>query len=116
MAAGYYDLYIEQGATFYQEVVWKDSAGEVIDLTDYTARMQIRKTKQATTPLISLTTENDRITIEAAEGKVILEIAATDTAEFSQFCGVYDLELISSTGFVTRLMEGAVTISREVTR
>lgn len=116
MAAGYRDLYIEQGATFYQEIVWKDSAGEVIDLTDYTARMQIRRNKQSTTPLISLTTENGRITIEAANGKVILEVDADDTADFTQFCGVYDLELISSTGFVTRLMEGGVTISREVTR
>lgn len=116
MSAGKYDFYIEQGATFYQPIVWKDENDDPVDLTGYTARMQIRKTVKSTDPLISLTTTNGRITLGGAQGTVTLEIAAEDTADFTTFCGVYDLEVEASDGTVTRLLEGQVEISREVTR
>ena len=45
MAAAQYDILIEQGATFSRTFVWKDSSEVAVDLTGYTARMQIRKTK-----------------------------------------------------------------------
>lgn len=116
MSAGYLDLYIEQGATYNQPIVWKDSSGVAVNLTGYTARMQVRKTISATTPIITLTTENGRITLGGANGTITLNITATDTAALEQFAGVYDLELQSYSGFVTRLLEGQVTVSKEVTR
>ena len=42
MAAGIYDIIIEQGATFTLSATWKDSAGAAINLTSYSARMQVR--------------------------------------------------------------------------
>ena len=42
MAAGRYSFVIEQGSTTDFEIIYKDSAGDPIDLTDYQARMQIR--------------------------------------------------------------------------
>ena len=42
MAAGNYTFIIEQGATTDFQIDWKDSNGSAVDLTDYTARMQIR--------------------------------------------------------------------------
>lgn len=116
MAAGNYDFYIEQGATFYQQIVWKDSAGDPIDLTGYTARMQLRKTVKATDVILSLTTENGRITLGGAEGTITLEVDAEDTADLTEFCGVYDLEVEASDGTVTRLLQGQIEVSREVTR
>jgi hypothetical protein len=116
MSAGIYDFYIEQGATFYQVITWKDSAGDPVDISGYTARMQIRKSVTSTDALISLTTENGRISLGGAAGTVTLEIDADDTADFTTFCGVYDLELEASDGTVTRLLEGQIEISREVTR
>ncbi len=116
MAAGIYDFYIEQGATFYQPLIWKDSNDDPVDVTGYTARMQIRKTVKSSDVLISLTTANGRITLGGAAGTVTLEISAEDTADFEIFCGVYDLELEALDGTVTRLLEGQIEISREVTR
>jgi hypothetical protein len=116
MAAAVYDFYIEQGATFYQPLVWKDSNDDPVDLTGYIARMQIRKTVKSPDPLISLTTENGRITLGGDQGTITLEIDADDTADFTTFCGVYDLEVEASDGTVTRLLEGQIEISREVTR
>ena len=116
MSAVIYDFYVEQGATYQLDITWKQPDGTPVNLTGYTARMQIRKTVKSTDPLISLTTTNGRITLGGAQGTVTLEIAAEDTADFTTFCGVYDLEVEASDGTVTRLLEGQVEISREVTR
>lgn len=116
MSAGIYDIYIEQGATYNQPLVWKDSSGTAVNVTGYTARMQIRKTVDATTIILTLTTENGRITVGGANGLITLLVSAADTAALTTFCGVYDLEVISPTGVVTRLLEGQVEVSKEVTR
>jgi hypothetical protein len=116
MSAGIYDIYIEQGATYNQPLVWKDSSGTAVNVTGYTARMQIRKTVDATTIILTLTTENGRITVGGANGLITLLVSAADTAALTTFCGVYDLEVISPAGVVTRLLEGQVEVSKEVTR
>jgi hypothetical protein len=116
MAAGNYDLVIEQGATFYQEIIWKDSSETPIDLTGYTARMQVRKTVKSSDTILSLTTENGRITLGDDAGTITLEVDAEDTADLTEFCGVYDLELEAGDGTVTRLLQGQIEVSREVTR
>lgn len=116
MSAGFYDFYIEQGATFNQPLVWKDSAGVAVNVTGYTARMQIRKTVSSSDVILALTTANGRITVGGSNGLITLLVSATDTAALTTFCGVYDLEVISPTGVVTRLLEGQVEISKEVTR
>lgn len=111
-----YDLTIRQGATFTQSLIWKDSAGVPVDLTGYIARMQIRQGICASDVIVELTTENGRITLGGDDGSIALEISADTTAEITEGCGVYDLELESSDGFVTALIAGAVTFEREVTR
>jgi len=116
MSAGIYDIYIEQGATYNQPLVWKDSSGTAVNVTGYTARMQIRKTVDATTIILTLTTENGRIIVGGANGLITLLVSAADTAALTTFCGVYDLEVISPAGVVTRLLEGQVEVSKEVTR
>lgn len=116
MSAGIYDIYMEQGATYNQPLVWKDSSGTAVNVTGYTARMQIRRTLDATTVILTLTTENGRITVGGSNGLITLLVSAADTAALTTFCGVYDLEVISPAGVVTRLLEGQVEISKEVTR
>ena len=111
-----YDLTIRQGSTFLQNLVWKDSEGVLVDLTGYVARMQIRPAICSETVIIELTTANGRITLGGSTGAITLEIDAADTAAITQGVGFYDLELESSSGFVTAILAGAVTIEREVTR
>ena len=84
------------------------------DLTGYTARMAI-KDKVGGTVLLSLTTENAGIAIDATAKTITLAITATATAALTWTTGVYDLELVSSTGVVTGLMDGSVSVTKEVT-
>jgi hypothetical protein len=115
MAATTYDLLIEQGATFSQVITYKDS-GVAVNLQGFTARMQVRATLEAATALIELTTANGRIALGGTAGTITLSISATDTEALPSGRGVYDLELVSGSGIVTRLLQGVCTISRNVTR
>jgi hypothetical protein len=115
MAATTYDILIEQGATFSQLVTYKDN-GVAVNLTGYTARMQVRSTLESATTVVELTTANGRIALGGAAGTISLTISATDTAGLTAGRGVYDLELVSGSGIVTRLLQGVCTISRNVTR
>lgn len=117
MAAAQVDLVIEQGATFYQTFQWNDSTGVAVNLTGYSARMQIRQSISAATTLANLTTANGGIAITGATGTVAITITAAVTSSMNFSHAVYDLELVSPDGVVvTRLVQGGVTLSREVTR
>jgi hypothetical protein len=65
--------------------------------------------------LISLTTENGRISLGGASGIIEINVSAADTATITG-SGVYDLEVISPTGIVSRIIQGDFTLSQEVTR
>lgn len=115
METGTYDFTIYQGATFSRVLTWRDSTNALVNLTGYTARMMIREAIDSTSAFVTLTTENGGIALGGAAGTITLAISATATAAITQSQGVYDLELVSGST-VTRLLEGAVTISKEVTR
>jgi hypothetical protein len=114
---GKLNLNCYQGATFDYELTWT-AAGSAVDLTDYTARMQVRPSYDSTQVIVSLASGSG-ITLGGTAGTIELFLSAEDTAELdgtpsTQF--LYDLELESSSGNVTRLVEGSFFIYPEVTR
>ena len=112
-----HNFFVYRGATFSEQIEWKDENGVAIDLTGFTARMHMRDTLEATTPFLTLTTENGGIALGGTAGTVDLLASAAATSAISATSGVYDLELVAGDGvMVTRLLEGLVTISPEVTR
>lgn len=110
-----YHLVIQQGATFQRTVTWKDENGAAINLTGYTARLQIRETADATSTLVSLT-DSSGIVLGGSAGTIAITISATATAAFTWTRAVYDLELVTAGGIVTRLLEGSVSVTPEVSR
>jgi hypothetical protein len=115
MTAGIYHLTIEQGATYNLSLTYKDSAGTAIDLTGYTARMQLRRRVDDSVVVVDLTTENSGIALGGASGTIDVTISATVTSAMVSTEGVYDLELISGS-VVDRIIKGTYTVDREVTR
>ena len=115
MAAGTLDFTIEQGATFNLLLTWKID-NVAVNLTNWTARLQARVDVEDTQTVLTLTTENGGITLGGALGTISLDQTATQTALLPAGTYVYDLELISGVGAVTRLVQGELNISAEVTR
>ena len=116
MAASKLKLGIDQGATFRRRLTWKTGTpASPVNLTGYTARMQVRGELADDAVLLELTTENGGITLGGAAGTIDLHISAAATAAFTWEAGVYDLEMVSGDD-VTRLVAGTVSVSPEVTR
>jgi hypothetical protein len=107
---------IPQGSTFTVRAVVKDD-GVVRDLTGYVARMQFRrKTSSANPPDISLTSSPlAGIVITAVDGQIDFTITDEQTAALTGKY-VFDAELESPAGAVTRLFQGKAKILPEVTR
>lgn len=112
--AGSYNFTIEQGATFNLLMTWKID-GTAVNLTGYTARLQARVDVDETDTILSLTT-GAGITLGGVAGTITLDQTATQTAALLTGEYVYDLELQSSGGIVTRLLQGELNISAEVTK
>lgn len=126
MAASY-PLKVDQGETFRLSLVYalpgptSDDPVVPIDITDYTARMQIRE-KYASPVLVEATTENGGIEIVGEEGRInlVLTDVQTDTlgakGDKPRTSALYDLEIVSPGGDVKRVVEGSVTINPNITR
>jgi hypothetical protein len=110
-----HNFYVYRGATFSEQIEWKDESGTPVNLTGFTARLHMRETLEAADPFLTLTTENGGITLGGVAGTIQLLASATQTTAITATSGVYDLELVSGAN-VTRLLEGLVIISPEVTR
>jgi hypothetical protein len=117
--AGLYNITCQQGATLQRQLTWTDSARDAYNLTGYTARMQVRDNVSSNTIVIALSTtagSGGTITLGGTAGTVDLLISATNTAALTAGQYVYDLELVSGGGVVTRLLEGNFKVTAEVTR
>ena len=120
MAASKHPLRIEQGADFSDLSFWKTgptvAAATPVDLTGWTARMQIRPRIDSPTVLKELTTLNGGIVLGGVLGSIEIVMSNAETAAINWVSGVYDLGLISAGGKVRRHFYGTVTVSPEVTR
>ena len=106
------DLTIYQGATWDRSLTWQSPAGTPVNLTGYTAAMQVRARRDVA-PVLSLASGTG-ITLGGALGTIALAATATTTAAIPAGTYLYDLELTSG-ATVTRLVQGRVTVSPEIT-
>ena len=122
MLAGTYNITCEQGSTFSRVITVEypdpNDASTMLpfNFTGYTGRMQIRRTIESLDVMIELTTANSGIQYtNAASGELTVRMTAVQTAALLT-SGVYDLEIISGAGEVSKLLKGAFTLLPEVTR
>ena len=117
------DICIFQGATFSQTLIWEvGDPPAPVDLTGYSAKLQVRSSHKSKAVIIELSTGNSRISLGTGEnmstGAINLFISAADTSELSvceEVKAVYDIEMTS--GYtVSRILQGNVIIVPEVTK
>ena len=115
MAAGAYDIVWYQGDTFSLLLTWRDENQDLVDLTGYTARMQLRTSVDATTNSLELTTENGRIVLGGALGEIQLTVDAETMADLDAGSYKYDLEMVQG-ATVRKLLAGKFKVVAEVTK
>lgn len=111
-----YDFTINQGSDVSLPILLKDCAGEAIDLTGYSIAMQIRRFRASETAIDTLESAGDRIEMDATAGKFTLRFPHEITETYPVAKLVYDIEITSGGGEITRVLQGAITVSGEVTR
>jgi hypothetical protein len=114
--AGVYNINIDQGASFERLITVRDSDQVLFNFTNFTARMQIRRDIEDSTPIAELTTENGFITLGGTSGTITLYLPPVVTKDLSTRDCVYDLEIIDPAGRVYRLLKGQIRVDAEVTR
>ena len=132
MAAGNYSFTIEQGATTDFEIVYKDSNSNPVDLTGYQAKMQLKDSIGGSSTFLtlssSLSPDGTGLNLSGSgglnaskpttSGSIGIFIGYVSSSNLSFSSAVYDLELVSGSGnaaVVTRLLQGKVNLSKEVT-
>ncbi len=115
LSAGKYNLMIEQGAKFGVQFTWQDKDGNPIDLSLWTGQIQFRESKDDTSILYDSDTAGD-IVMGGVAGTVDFNLPTLTTTEFTFDDCLYDLELTDPDGEITRLVEGRVSLSKEVTK
>jgi hypothetical protein len=104
------NLVVDQGATFETVLTLTQDNGDLIDLTGYSGTAQLRK------HYTSSNSTSFTVTLGGANGTVTLGMSANTTANVVAGRYVYDVELVDSGNIATRLIEGIVTVTPQVTR
>ena len=107
----YSNLNVDQGTSFNVTVELEDANGDSFDLDGYTVSAQIRKTYSSLTS-VDFTAEISN----AADGKITLSLSDTQTSSLKAGRYVYDVEVVSEGGVVSRVLEGQVEVFPGVTR
>ncbi len=103
-----------QGETFTRVITWKDSTGALVNLTGYTAKLQLRDTVSAT--VVDEFTDTTGLALGGAAGTITWTMTATETAALPVGSLVYDLRLTSGASVVTYLLAGFVHVQKRVTQ
>ena len=126
MAAGKYSFIIEQGATTNFQINWNDETGSAVDLSGYQARMQIRPQVEGSDIFLSLSSSlspdgtginlsGSNFITPVQSGSIGIYISAHSSSLLNFGEAYYDLEMVRGNE-VTRLLEGKVKLSKNVTR
>ena len=108
------NLIIDQGATFTSDITVKDANGNAFNLTGYTAEAKMAKGYASTRTRTTMTTT---IASDPTTGVVALTLTPAETTALdAPERYVYDVEITqTSTGAVTRVIEGIITVRPNVT-
>ena len=127
MSAGIYNFTIEQGTTVDFEIQYTDVNDLPINLAGYSGRMQIKSGFANDKPTTYSSLSSSRYpdgtglnfsgssgTNPLSSGSIGIYISAVSSSAYTFAKAKYDLELVSGST-VTRILEGVITLSKEVT-
>ena len=108
------NLQIDRSATFSSDVTVTDTDGTAFDLTGYTAAAKMAKGYASTQTRVTLTTT---INGDPTTGIITISLTADQTKTLEAPARyVYELEITkTSDSTVTRVIEGIITVSPDVT-
>jgi hypothetical protein len=111
MSLAYTDLYIDAGADFSTTFDLVADDGSPINIQGYSFRSQIKKSYYSANVAANLVIT----TTDASNGNTLITLDAANTANIFPGRYVYDIKMIDTSNQTTRVLEGIVTITPQVT-
>ena len=105
------NLYVDAGSTYSNIITVSASNGQPLDLTGYTVASQMRKSYGSSTSYNFTASLYNALT-----GKVRLQLTDIQSQAIPAGRWLYDVEIKSPSGSVTRVVEGIVTINPQITQ
>ena len=105
------NLFVDAGADYSTIITVAATNGQPLNLTGYTVASQIRKSYSSSTVYDFTTSLYD-----ASQGKVRIQLNNSQSSAIPAGRWLYDVEITSPSGTKTRVIEGIVTVTPEITR
>ena len=106
------NIVVDQGTDFATTITVRDNSGVAINLTNYAGHGQIRKHYTSTVAHNMQIVFGDPRT----NGQLTMKLSRVQTANLASGRYVYDVEVTDSANTRSRLVEGIVTVTPQVTR
>lgn len=115
------NLTVDQGSDFSATVDVLASDGQLFDLTGYSTRAQMRKSYASGLVAQFITSHNDVggiVTLSLPSSNTVVDGSVTQIGTNSIEPGryLYDVEMESANGVVTRVLQGTITVTGGITR
>lgn len=104
------NLYVDAGTTYSNTIIAQNN-GSVIDLTDHTVKSQIRKSYGS-----SVSYNFTASIYNATAGQIQLQLTAEQSDLIPPGRWLYDVEITSLAGTKTRVAEGIVVVTPQITK
>lgn len=115
-----FPIILVKGTDFYLPINYVIEAGDFeypVNLTGYTARMQIRSTIASTgTPLVDISTEDGTISIDGLNGKIELNIPKSITVDLPAGVWAYDCLVTNVSDLTEQIIFGSATVLERTTK
>lgn len=108
MTAEVHNFDVEAGATWRCPLEYRNTDGTPFVLAGWSARMSVRSRRGER--LLDLNSDDNGIAVDGPAGTVTVTITAEQTAALPAGRVLYDIELVSPDGEVTRLVTGSLTV------
>lgn len=105
------NLYVDAGSTYSNIITVTASNGQALNLSGYSVASQMRKSYQSSTYHSFNATVYD-----AANGKIRLQLTDEQSEAIPPGRWLYDVEIESTAGARTRVVEGIVTVNPQITK
>jgi hypothetical protein len=115
---GLYSPNCRRGESFSRVLTWRDGSGALVNLTGYTAKLQLRQRLRSgvgDTPVDEFT-ESAGLTLGGADGTITWAMTPAETTALPVGALAYDLRLTSGTGNVVFLVYGYLNVQEAVTQ
>ena len=105
------NIYVDAGSTYSNIITVSASNGSALDLTGYSVASQMRKSYQSSTAYAFTAS-----IYNATAGKVRLQLTDEQSEAIPAGRYLYDVETESPSGTRTRVVEGIVTVTPQITK